>query len=327
MGDYRLNKYLLLILALLVATIFILEPKNGGIMGIGTNHYDNGEVSFDYPSSWNMTNGTNSTLVSFTDTNGLNVTVHKQVVPEGYNFMARTILSGAGNVDPNFKLVSAKNITVNGKNAYEINYNINTKNGQQQRKEVWFEGNNLVYNVIFTTPGSFQSNSQLSINSGNSASDTVINSLKINQTNKTSRLSTGWAVLQMPTLGRTWTITTTTADMWGAVYHIPTSYFPGENGEFALMGHHTTHHKPFANIETVLKVGDPLIVKDYLTGKKYTYKVTSNGNDIRWGEKGDTIYYKATNKPELLLITCWPPGYSRGAYIIHSSLVSVEPLT
>lgn len=311
---------------MLIVGIFAFE-HNGTV--VGSKHFDNGEISFDYPSNWNMTNGTGSVVASFTDSNGLNVTVRKQQVPDSYyDFIAHNQLSGAENVDKNFQLVSKNNITVNGITGLELNYNWKSKNGEKQRKEIWFEKNNMLYNIIFTGPSNVMGGSGLTVSavSGNAVSGTMVKSLKINETKRNPNKSTGWAELQMPSVNKKWTITTISVDVNNAVYHIPSSYWPGENGEFALMGHHTTHHAPFLNIENSLKIGDPLIVNDYVTGKKYTYKVTSNGNDIRWGAKGDEIKYKATAEPELLLITCWPPGYSRGAYIVHSKLVSVEPI-
>ena len=70
-----MNKYLILLLALFVIAIFAFEPKDSGIVGMGTNHFDNGELSFDYPKEWNITNGTGSVVTSFSDSNELNVKI------------------------------------------------------------------------------------------------------------------------------------------------------------------------------------------------------------------------------------------------------------
>ncbi|MGZ7050304.1 MAG: class E sortase, partial [Methanobacterium sp.] len=61
-----------------------------------------------------------------------------------------------------------------------------------------------------------------------------------------------------------------------------------------------------------LKPGNKVIIKDKLTQKEYTYEVVSNGNDIRWGVEAEDIKYQTSDNPELWLITCWPPGYSKG---------------
>lgn len=318
-----MNKILLLILVLLVIGIFSFE-RSGSVMA--NKHFDNGEVSFDYPSGWNLTNGTGTVVASMADTNGLNVTIKKHPVPDAYNLNKHMQLSGEGNVDKNFQLISNNNITVNGMNGYELNYKLNGKDGEKQRKEIWFEKNNLFYSVEFTTSGNMAKKSELAVNSvsGNSITQTLVKSLNINTTASNPISYTGWGEVTMPS-GKKWTLTTVSCDVNNAVYHIDASYWPGENGEFALMGHHTTHHAPFAGLESI-KVGELVVVKDYVTGKKYTYQITSNGNDIRWGQEGDHIQYKRTANPELLLITCWPPGYSRGAYIVHSKLISVELL-
>ena len=50
------------------------------------------------------------------------------------------------------------------------------------------------------------------------------------------------------------------------------------------------------------------------------------GNDIRMGVEAEDINYQATEVPELWLITCWPPGYSRGAFIVHCKLDSIATI-
>lgn len=310
-----MNKYLIIVLAFLIIVIFASESTN---KGSEIRHYDNGEVSFDYPITWNVTNGTGSQIVSFTDSSGLNVTIRKQSIPSGYSFKDHLQLNAAGTVDENFKLVSSRNYTVNGTTAYEMNYNLNGKNGQQQRREIFFEKNNLIYSIIYTAPGQ--------IKEGDKTLDTLINSFNIKNSEKQNpNKNTGWAEVIMPSINAEWLITSNSVNTANSVLHISTSYYPGEKGEMALMGHHTTHHAPFLNINQ-LKAGDSIIIKDYLTQKKYVYQVESNG-DIRWGVKGTSIKYQPSEEPKLFLITCYPPGYSRAAWIVHCKLVSVQPLS
>ena len=318
----HLNRYLLIILAIVVVIIFAV---NLGGVGTQEDHFNNGEISFDYPSALTQIDGTGSNVTSFSDSSGLNITVVKEAIPPNYDLSKEVQLNGIGSVDKDFQLVSTKNITVNGITGYESDYNIQVNNKTQLRKEIWFEESNALYGVIYTGPGTDTSGLSLNAagNDGN-AFDTIVNSIKINDSVTNQNKLTGWAELIMPTLGADWPITSDSVND-PAVYHVSTSYYPGENGEIALMGHHTTHSAPFSGI-TQLKVGDPLIIKDYLTQKKYTYQVVSNGDDIRWGVKGTAIDYQSTSVPELWLITCWPTGYSRAAYIVHSKLVSVEPL-
>lgn len=323
------NKYLLVILAFLIIIIFAVDLNYRGGR-IQAKHFDNGEISFDYPGTLNETNGTGSKIVSFSGDSGLNITVIKQSLPPGYNLANRAQLNGIGTIDKNFQLVSSRNITINGTKGYENNYNVQGDNGSQLRKEIFFEKNNALYSVIYTAPGEIKADTDYGLDISAAANNgdplyTIVNSIKINNTGNNSRKMAGWAELIMPTLGAEWSVTSRSVND-AAVYHISTSYYPGENGQMALLGHHTSHAAPFASI-TQLKIGDPLIIKDYLTQKKYTYEVVSNGEDIRWGVKGVSIGYQPSEEPELWLITCWPTGYSRAAYIVHSKLVSVEPLS
>jgi len=319
----HLNKYLIIILAIVVVVIFAVNLGNNG--GISAKHFDNGEISFDYPGTLNEINGTGAKIALFSDDSGSNITVIKHSLPPGYNLADHTQLNGIGDIDKSFQLVSKRNVTVDGTSGYESYYNID--NGSKQRKEVWVEKNNAIYGIIYTGPGKVDTdNSGLNLNvMGNSGDmfNTIVNSIKINDTESNPSQYTGWAELIMPSIGGDWSVTSDSVND-PAVYHIAGSYYPGENGQMALLGHHTTHAAPFVNINQ-LKSGDPLIIKDYITQKKYTYKVVSNG-DVRWGVKGVSIDYQPTDAPELWLVTCWPPGYSRASWIVHSKLVSVEPL-
>ncbi|MEN4018060.1 MAG: sortase [Methanobacterium sp.] len=308
-----MNRYMILILGLLIIVIFAFEPEDGEIAGIGTKHFDNGEISFDYPDTWNETNGTGSNVVSFTDANGLKVKVFKLRTPPNYDLARRLNLDAAGTIDENFLLVSEKNVTVNGTAAYKRDYNVTGENGTQQRKEVWIKKNNLIYGIILTAPGEVNGNSL----------DTLVSSLKINESNADPKYN-GWAEIVMPDINARWKFSSWSLNTPGAVYHIPHSYFPGEMGQMALLGHRTTRHAPFLHINK-LKPGNSIIINDFLTQKKYTYHVTSN-NDVRWGVKWNNIDYQASEEPQLLLVTCHPPGFSRAALIIHSRLVDVKPL-
>jgi sortase A len=303
-----LNKYLLLILALLIIAIFAFEPKDGGIAGISNKHFENGEISFDYPNEWNMTNGTGSVIASFSDSNGLNVKVFKFGLPPGYDLSTRLQSDTAGTFSKNFQLVSQKNTTVNGTTAYEKDYTIN---GTQQRKEVWIQKNNTLYSIILTAPNGMNVNL-----------DSVISSIKINESDDDPKYK-GWAQIVFPQFNQKWIFSSYSLNDAGAVKHL-SNFFPGDSGQMVLLGHHTTHHAPFLYIKN-LKPGNQIIINDYLTQKKYIYVVT--GNEIRMGVKAVDINYQGTAVPELWLITCWPPGYSRGAFIVHSKLESIEPLT
>ena len=303
-----MNKYLLLILALLIITIFAFEPKDGGLMGAGTKHFDNNGISFDYPAEWNITNENSSLIGSYSDPNGLNVKVFKFGLPPNYDLATRLQSDTAGTFGKNFQLVSQKNTTVDGTTAYEKDY---TFNGTQQRKEVWIQKNNILYGIVLTAPNGMNVNL-----------DSLVSSIKINDSDDDPKYR-GWAQIVIPEFNQKWIFSSYSLNDAGAVKHL-SNFFPGDKGQMVLLGHHTTHHAPFLYIKD-LKPGNQIIINDYLTQKKYTYVVT--GNEIRMGVDAVDIKYQATEVPELWLITCWPPGYSRGAFIVHCKLESVQPLT
>ena len=308
-----MNKYLLIILALLIVAIFAFTPK-GGIETTSTNHFQNGGISFDYPSNWNMNNGTGSTLATFSDSNGLNVKVLKMGTPPGYDLATRLQSDTAGTLDNSFQLTSQKNTNINGTTAYERDYTVNNKNGTQQRKEVWIQKNNILYGIITTAPNGMNVNL-----------DSLTNSITVNDSS-TAAIMRDWARVYFPQFNQEWIFDSYSLNDVNAARHL-SSFYPGDKGQMTLLGHHTTHSAPFRYIDQ-FKPGDKIIIKDYLTQKQYTYEVTSNPkSDIRMGVEAENINYQATASPELWLITCWPPGYARGAYIVHSKLDSIPPLT
>ncbi|MGZ7208858.1 MAG: sortase domain-containing protein [Methanobacterium sp.] len=305
-----MNKYLLLILVLLLIGIFAFESQNSEILAIGSSHFDNGGISFDYPIEWNITNGSGPLIGSYEDPNGLDIEVYKLGLPAGYDLSKHVQLDAAGKIDKNFQLVSQKNTTINGTTAYEMDYTIN---GEKQRKEVWVQKNNLLYSIILTAPNGTTVNL-----------DSLVKSIKVNDSTD-SPVYRDWARIDLPQFKQEWIMDSYSLNDVNAVKHL-SSFYPGEKGQMALVGHHTTHSAPFRYIDQ-LKPGNKVIIKDKLTQKEYTYEVVSNGNDIRWGVEAEDIKYQTSDNPELWLITCWPPGYSRAAYIVHCKLDSVEPLT
>lgn len=308
-----MKKYLLIIPALLIVGFFAFNFGNNTIGG-GTNHFESGGISFDYPNEWNITNAKGPLLGSYSDNNGLNVKVFKMGIPSGYSLEKTLQMDTAGKIDNNFKLTSQKNTTVNGTKIYEMDYTVTNKNGTQQRNEIWTQKNNILYSIILTTP-----------NGKNVNLDSLVNSIKVNASND-KPIYRDWARLDFPKYNQEWIFDSYSLNDENAARHL-TSFYPGYKGQMALLGHHTTHSAPFRNIKE-FAIGDKVIVKDNLTQKKYTYEVTTGPNsDIRWGVEAEDIRYQATETPELWLITCWPPGYSHGAYIVHCKLITVEPLS
>lgn len=139
----------------------------------------------------------------------------------------------------------------------------------------------------------------------------------------------GYSVIQarlvIPKIGIDGNIRSDTVNGYNTVYHYPESVNPGQGGECGLLSHRTKYSGLFGKLGT-LKVGDEVIIKDYTNSKKYVYKVTSNGNDIRWDYKENPIQFDQSGEPRLLLITCYPPGRKQAAYITHCKLVSTSSL-
>lgn len=133
------------------------------------------------------------------------------------------------------------------------------------------------------------------------------------------------ANLIIPKLSVEGVIRSDTVNGYNTVYHYPESVNPGQNGECGLLSHRTKYSGLFGKLGT-LKVGDTVIINDYTNSKKYVYRVTSNGNDIRWDYKENPIQFEHGGDARLLLITCYPPGKKQAAYITHCKLVSTTSL-
>lgn len=129
--------------------------------------------------------------------------------------------------------------------------------------------------------------------------------------------------LIIPKLGVDCTIRSDTVNAYDAVYHYPESVGFGQPGEVGLLGHRTTYSHLFIDIGT-LQIGDKAIIIDTSTQKKYTYAVTSNGNDIRWDYKTNPVRFAQDGEARLLIMTCYPPGKKEAAYITHFKLISTE---
>ncbi|MGB9938026.1 MAG: class E sortase [Methanobacterium sp.] len=133
------------------------------------------------------------------------------------------------------------------------------------------------------------------------------------------------SVLIIPKMGVNAKISSSTVNAYNTVYHYPESVNPGQPGECGFLSHRTKYSGLFGKLGN-LQVGDEVIVKDYAINKKYIYKVTSNGNDIRWDYETNPIQFDRDGEARLLLITCYPPGKKQAAYITHCKLVSTTSL-
>ncbi len=132
------------------------------------------------------------------------------------------------------------------------------------------------------------------------------------------------AKLLIPKIGLECWIRSDTVNAYESVYHYPESVYFGQGGECGLLGHRTTYSAPFGEIYK-LEPGDLVIINDFITSKKYTYKVVSNGH-IKWDYKENPIRFEQGGEPRLILVTCYREGSSKGAWMTHCSLVSTQSL-
>lgn len=152
-----------------------------------------------------------------------------------------------------------------------------------------------------------------------------INALNPTITRSTSTGRISRSRLIIPKIGVDSTIRSDTVNAYNTVYHYPESVNPGQSGECGFLSHRTKYSGLFGKLGS-LKVGDEVIVKDYSSNKKYIYKVTSNGNDIRWDYEENPIQFDQSGEARLLLVTCYPPGKKQAAYITHCKLVSTSKI-
>jgi sortase A len=316
-----LNKYILV--TIFLAVIILAITLSFGSAKIETKHYENDEISFDYPANWEQTLGGESQLVAFNDPKtGMNVTVSRQAKPSGYknpeNFVPELIKQNKSE----YEFVSSNNASLKENEGFENTYKINKNNTTTEYKELWVNTNGALYSIIFEYPHEeFNLWSLFKGSESTAAFDAVKNSLNITSRELEENPISG--SIYIPSQGIRWDVRNDTINIANGVYRYPESFYPGESGTVGIMGHHTQFSAPFANIN-LLKVGDDVIIDDYLTQKRYVYEVYHNG-DINWDYKVHPVQFPE-GKSELTLVTCWPPGFMLAAWIVHCKLVSIEPL-
>lgn len=301
---------------------------------IATKHYESGEISFDYPASWQQLKAGNSQIAVFKDPySGYNITINRQVIPNPKNIEASIsypvykpntnyIINIPEGVQNDFKPVSTETGNISGVPFTLNTYKTKINNTPVTIKELWLQKNNALYSVIYKS---------LSESSGNipflgkyynpREFDVIKNSLKVNDSKLNQ--SAIFASISIPRLGVTWDVRTDTVNAYNGVYHYGESYYPGQSGSFGVLGHHTTLSAPFNHIET-LKSGDKVYIDDYLTQKRYVYHVYKT-DDIRYDYNTNRIKFYAESR-ELIVATCWPPGSTAAEIYIHCQLDSVEPI-
>ena len=287
--------------------------------------YNNGEISFDYPETWyEVSEGRESEFISFSDQDAsFNVTINKHLIPSSYKLKEHFNKTTSINAYSSFQTISKKIMKVNGVTAYKSIYKIHMEGISLQQRSVCFEKDGTLYNIVYTSSiDDFEKvdgfdrvikgfNMTYGILSASiddfeksSSFNKVINSFNIKNSDTTiSYEKYYWGKLLIPKINLECRMRSDTVNAYDSVYHYPESVYPGENGECGLMGHRTMYSAPFGKIDQ-LETGDLVIINDFLTSKKYIYKVVSNGNDIRWDYKENPIKFEQGGEPRLILVTC-----------------------
>ncbi len=310
---FKFNYLIVGLIVLMLGLVFTAVAFSG--KEVKTNQFQKDEISFNYPSTWvNLNETRDSQIVAFTDPGAnLNVTVNRQPIPDGYKPSENFTLNIPGN-QSGFKFKSHQSVDLNGIKAENNVYQMKDNGTTIQRTEMWITKNNALYSIIYTT-------TNLNLNQNSPEIKALTQNLTIKDATVPNTVVMGQ--VSFPTLGLNWNISTDTVNHYGSVYHVQTSFYPGQNGTVGLLGHHTRYSAPFNNINQ-LKAGDQVIITDYLTQKKYVYSVTSNG-DIKADYKTNPVQFPAGSF-DLTLITCYPPGFQEAAYMTHLNLVTVEPI-
>ncbi|MDR3222267.1 MAG: class E sortase [Methanobrevibacter sp.] len=306
---------LTIMFVMIIAYTIMTFTGDNVIVNENLENYTHNELSFQYPESWhvetisNKSGGVNKSYFDkLINPNIGEIIINRQYIPSSeYNIPKNFIPEEINEDESKLKLTSNKKNKINDIEVYENEYVLKNDNSKIV-KELWVNKNNAVYSIILY---------------GNKSNviDIIKNNIKISD--KTLTKNPIFGTIVIPKLGCTWNIRTDTVNAYNSVWHYTKSYYPGEKGVMGISGHHTTLSAPFNHLETLTK-GDKIYINDFLTQKKYTYEVVSN-YDIRPANDPSYVQFKNGEK-ELMLETCWPPGYIYEELYCHSKLISIEPL-
>lgn len=345
-----MNRYQIIALFITILALAIYSGINEGY----TKHYDDGEISFDYPQTWQMKPGSNPSEVAlFEPAPNLKVTINKQVIPPGYQHPENYIINTTEAYDSGFRLLSHQVTHLNTDTTYKNTYYIYSNGKFYIQKEVWIPKNGNLYSIIYTYKASainplpagqlkdiieiypdenenstnrevnhFDFKSELEQSKSSQGFEIITKNFRVNSVLKPAKTQF-WADVSIPAIKVKWGVRTDTVNGYNSVYHYNESFYPAQEGTMGLLGHRTSYSAPFAKIDQ-LKPDDQVIINDYLTQKKYIYRVVSNG-DIKWDYLTNPIKFPQ-GSTDLTLVTCHPPGTTEAAWIVHCKLSSIEPL-
>lgn len=176
-----MRKYLLA-LALLLAMVLSSGCTDGGNQTSNNTKnkvFSGDQFTFEYPSSWQtISSQARDSIVavgdpSTADGNGnarVNVVIQKTVKPQNETFdqYYQSTYSQFKAQNMSFVQISEGNIVINGVNARENIYTINS-GGIKKQRAVWIQKNDLIYIILCSAPvdlyGSQQPNFDIVVNS------------------------------------------------------------------------------------------------------------------------------------------------------------------
>lgn len=181
-----MKKYLLILTLISVVILASGCINNGnqtsGNAGNQTKTFSGDDITFQYPASWNTiaSQARDSVIAvgdpSTADGNGqtrVNVVVQRIAQPQNETFSQyyTDTYSQFAAQNLSFVPISDGTITVNGMNANENTYKINSGELKQQRA-IWIQKNGRIYIILCSAPVSDYNGQQASF-------DTIVNSFKI----------------------------------------------------------------------------------------------------------------------------------------------------
>lgn len=124
---------------------------------VGVQHYEDMEISFDYPSNWTAGKVMDlPVIVVISESSQVNVKIAKKRLPPNLTseeYVASSIKNNSKSLEIYcYQEVSNRTLEVDGKLAWENIYQIGCNNTQTRQKirNVWLEKNGYIYTITCT---------------------------------------------------------------------------------------------------------------------------------------------------------------------------------
>ncbi|WP_297896861.1 PsbP-related protein [Methanobrevibacter sp.] len=142
---------ILILVVLIVGGVYLLSDSfisNNRLLGV--SHFNNSDISFDYPSIWIEDKNTNFNLTFRSLFYTMNLDIY-DISNTSFEKSIDGFLQDNSNFEVKYKVLKINETMVDGQKAYDISSNI-TKNGKQlYQRDLIFESNNKMYIIGFLT--------------------------------------------------------------------------------------------------------------------------------------------------------------------------------